>query len=213
MYVKRHQEITIKILYNDSNTSLGGLQDKQVFKTSLIIKTLLPYTQDQNRSTKCSKRVLQTRAISLQLVINLLELLWPKIYSTIGYLLNQLLTHSIRQKTPLEYLQELIGLLDPKPLLRHIVLYNYRAYVYIKNRLKLNKLEPRAYIKYLVGYKSINIFYIQILNLKRVILIRDVIFDQIKKYTPNDNTSKVIEEVIKTIKLMTLDIYINNDNK
>ena len=48
----------------------------------------------------------------------------------------------------------------PKPSINHLVPYGYRAYSYIKNRSKLEKLEPRAYIRYLVGYDLTNIFRI-----------------------------------------------------
>jgi hypothetical protein len=44
--------------------------------------------------------------------------------------------------------------------MNHLVPYGCRAYSYIKNRDKLEKLEPRAHIRYLVRYDSTNIFRI-----------------------------------------------------
>ncbi|KAM4067965.1 reverse transcriptase (RNA-dependent DNA polymerase) [Hirsutella rhossiliensis] len=46
-------------------------------------------------------------------------------------------------------------------------------------RKRLQKLDPRAYIGYLVGYNSTNIFRIWIPHLKKVISTRDVIFDEL----------------------------------
>ena len=43
---------------------------------------------------------------------------------------------------------------------------------------RLSKLDPRAYIGYLVGYNSTNIYRIQILYKGIIISTRDVIFDE-----------------------------------
>jgi hypothetical protein len=51
-----------------------------------------------------------------------------------------------------------------KPHLAHLKVYRYRAYAMTRNAQKkinrLAKLDPRAYISYLVGYDSTNIFRI-----------------------------------------------------
>ncbi|KAM4055458.1 GAG-pre-integrase domain-containing protein [Hirsutella rhossiliensis] len=61
--------------------------------------------------------------------------------------------------------------------------YGCRAYAMTSNaqlkRKRLQKLDPRAYIGYLVGYNSTNIFRIWIPHLKKVISTRDVIFDEL----------------------------------
>ena len=72
--------------------------------------------------------------------------------------------------------------------------YGCRAYVFIHNRPKLDKLAAKAYIGYLVSYVSTNIQRVQIPTLKRVILIRDVTFDTTKHYDPKDNKHDIIEE-------------------
>ncbi|KAM4066309.1 hypothetical protein HRG_012086 [Hirsutella rhossiliensis] len=45
-------------------------------------------------------------------------------------------------------------------------------------RKKKRKLDPRAFVGYLVGYNSTNIFRIWIPLLRKVISTRDVIFDE-----------------------------------
>ena len=45
-------------------------------------------------------------------------------------------------------------------------------------RQKRRKLDAKAYIGFLVGYESTNIYRIWVLNKKRVVLVRDVIFNE-----------------------------------
>ena len=90
--------------------------------------------------------------------------------------------------------------------MNHLVPYGCRAYSFIKNRSKLEKLEPRAHIGYLVGYDSTNVFRIWIPSQKTVILTRDVVFDITKRYHPDDDQSYATEEVIQTIQTLTIDI-------
>ena len=87
-----------------------------------------------------------------------------------------------------------------------MVPYSCQAYSYIKNRPKLEKLQPRAHIGYLVGYDSTNVFRIWIPTLKRVISTRHVVFDTTKRYTPWNDQSEATEEVIQTIQELTLDL-------
>lgn len=61
------------------------------------------------------------------------------------------------------------------------------------------KLELRAFIGYLVGYESTNIFRIWIPNQKKVIVTRDVTFDELKIYNPADiNQAIQLQEYSKT---------------
>jgi hypothetical protein len=60
------------------------------------------------------------------------------------------------------YLERLLGNQDSQPSLNHLVPYGCRAYSFIKKQLKLDRLEPRAYIGYLVGYVFTNVFRIWI---------------------------------------------------
>ncbi|KAM4065904.1 integrase core domain-containing protein [Hirsutella rhossiliensis] len=69
-----------------------------------------------------------------------------------------------------------------KNQLSHLRAYGCRAYAMTANaQLGLRKrwkLDPRAHIGYLIGYKSTNIFLIWIPLLKKVIATRDVVFDE-----------------------------------
>jgi hypothetical protein len=73
---------------------------------------------------------------------NLPEKLWPEIVYYAGYLLNRSPTKSLKWQTLISYIKKYLGNQVPKPSINHLVLYSCRAYLYIKNRNKLEKLEP-----------------------------------------------------------------------
>jgi hypothetical protein len=58
------------------------------------------------------------------------------------------------------YLKRLSRNQDSQPSLNHLIPYKYRAYLFIKKQLKLDRLKPRAHISYLIKYISTNIFRI-----------------------------------------------------
>ena len=68
------------------------------------------------------------------------------------------------------------------PDLSYISTIGSKAYVRIPNIPKLLKMNPRAQIGYLVGYESLNSFWIWILQKRRIITTRDVIFDENSRY-------------------------------
>ena len=71
--------------------------------------------------------------------------------------------------------------------MNHLVPYGCQAYSFIKKRKKLEKLEPRAHIRYLVRYNLTNIFHIWIPSQKTIILTCDVVFDVTKRYNLADD--------------------------
>ncbi|KAM4057014.1 hypothetical protein HRG_003865 [Hirsutella rhossiliensis] len=75
-----------------------------------------------------------------------------------------------------------IDLFTGRKISSHLRAYGCRAYAMTANaQLGLRKrwkLDPRAHIGYLIGYKSTNIFLIWVPLLKKVIATRDVVFDE-----------------------------------
>src|SRR5436305_11007319 len=72
--------------------------------------------------------------------------------------------------------------------------YRYRVYPLDYHIPKKKKLEPQAYIRYLVGYDSTNIYRIWIPTYKKVICTRDVTIDNNLLYYPTD---LVLSDIIK----------------
>jgi hypothetical protein len=77
--------------------------------------------------------------------------MWPEAVSAAGYLLNRTPRQQYKWITPIERLQAYIGVPDLQPKVGYIRTYGCRAYPLIQNQPKLNKLEPRTSIGYLVG--------------------------------------------------------------
>jgi hypothetical protein len=84
-------------------------------------------------------------------------------------LLNTTPVKSLGWKTPHKVI------FNTKPLVAHYSPIGCRAYVYRRDIKAADKTEPRAHIRYLVGYDSSNIYRVWIPSLDRVIRTRDVI--------------------------------------
>ena len=71
-----------------------------------------------------------------------------------------------------------------KPQLHHLRAYGCKCYVLIKSkgdpqyRSKRRKLGAKAHIGFLVGYESTNIYRVWIPHKRKVVSVRDVIFDE-----------------------------------
>ena len=89
----------------------------------------------------------------------------------------------------------------------HLQPYSYRVYALRYNIDKLDRLESRVHIGYLVGYESTNIFKIWVPALHRVINARDVTFDQTKRYQPGEDFSEVNEQLVRPLKLLQYDQF------
>ena len=96
---------------------------------------------------------------------------------TAGYLINRLPAKQLDWKSPLDNLRNQLN----RPVrdeLSHLRVFGCRAYPWIPNVAKGDKMHPRAQIGYLVGYESRNIFRIWIPSKWEVIATRDVTFNE-----------------------------------
>ena len=73
---------------------------------------------------------------------------------------------------------------------------------------RLSKLDPRAYISYLISYNSINIYRIQILYKGIVISIRDVIFN--KKTFFNGKRTDILKDLYAKLDTLIKKIQLPN---
>ena len=99
-----------------------------------------------------------------------------------------------------------------KPRLHHLRAYGCKAYVLIKSksdaqyRHKRRKLDAKAHIGFLVGYESTNIYRVWIPIKKKVVSVRDVIFDEDtiwdgKPIPYSDDDIKELDEAIVHIEI------------
>ena len=86
-----------------------------------------------------------------------------KAFKAARYIANRIPKRKLGWKTPYKVIY------GRKPNLAHLRTYGCRAYL-LRNKIpKLEKLAPRAYIGYLVGYNLLNIYRIWILSRNKVI--------------------------------------------
>jgi len=91
-----------------------------------------------------------------------------------------------------------------KPQLAHLKAYGCRAYAMTSDaqlkKKRLSKLDPRAYIGYLVGYNSTNIYRIWIPYKGIVISTRDVIFN--KKTFFNGKWTDILKDLYAKLDML-----------
>ena len=77
-------------------------------------------------------------------------------------------------------------IIDKKSNLIHIIRYKTKIYSLNKNISKKKKMKSKTHFDFLIKYDSINIFLIWIFSQRKIIRIRDVIFDENLRYQFNE---------------------------
>ena len=190
-FVRRRYHVDVQIFRLDGETSLGRAFDEWVGEMGISVEKSAPRTPAQNGAAERSGGVMITKARAIRIDAHLPENLWPETIKAAGYLTNRAPTKRLDWKTPFQKLQEATGASNPKPNIAHLAVYGCRAYALNQQIPRRRKLEPRAFIGYLVGYESTNIFRIWIPEQKKVVATRDVTFDETKTYSPEDLTKKI----------------------
>ena len=178
----------LKIQVIRSDNELGRKRTLRWLRSKGIeFEPSAPRTQDQNGRAERSGGVIMEKSRAMRISANLPHDLWKEIVNTAVYLHNRTPREAQAWKTPYEvfYSSEQsrgVQRAPKKPQLVHLKAYGCRAYAMTEDaQLKRNrkrKLDPRAYIGYLVGYDSTNIFRIWIPHKGEVISTRDVLFDE-----------------------------------
>lgn len=168
----------VKYFRTDGERTLGREFDMLMDTYGITTERSAPATPAQNGAAERAGGVIVTRARAMRLAAQLPAELWPEIIMTAGYLNNRTPKRVLQWKTPYEALTAV------KPQLSHLHPFGCRAYPLNKHIPRLQKLAPRAFIGYLVGYDSSNIYRIWIPSQQKVIRTRDVTFDDDLFYDP-----------------------------
>ncbi|KAL2267988.1 hypothetical protein VTJ83DRAFT_2834 [Remersonia thermophila] len=193
---------------NDTGTiGIKGYTDYEVWIQNLGIDLELTptHTSEANGGSERVGREIIERGLAMLLGARLPRDLWPEATKAAAWLIN--ITPSQRNdwKSPNEklyswfrqyfrwYQPEFVDdrTRDLRPHLGNLYAYGCRAYPLDKRReanthRKLFKTTERAHIGYLVGYQATNIYRIWVPQLKRVIVTRNVIFDEKLFYEPGE---------------------------
>ena len=167
-----------------------------------------PDTHEQNGTSERMGRLIMEKARAMRLSGRLPHALWRDIVAASIYLYNRTPRYSLGWKSPYEAFHEYVmasqGVDGPrKPILHHLKAYGCKCYVLIKSKGdpdypgKLQKLQPKAHIGFLVGYESTNIYRIWIPHKKKVISARDVIFNEGEFF--DGKPTRLTEELMSTL--------------
>ncbi|KAL6152339.1 hypothetical protein ACJQWK_04811 [Exserohilum turcicum] len=153
----------------------------------IAVEPSAPDTQAQNGGAERSGGVNKEKARAMRLDANLLWELWPEVTRAAVYLYNRTPNYVNQWKTPYEvfftHVSQTNGIITPKkPRLAHLKAYGCKAFAITddthRGKSRLQRLDPKAWIGYLVGYQASTIYRIWIPSLAKVISTRDVIFDE-----------------------------------
>ena len=145
----------------------------------LKLEPSAPYTQAQNGGAERLGGVIKQKIRAMR--GKLPSSLWPEISRAAVYLYNRSPKYMYQWRSPYELFYAM------KPAQEHLRAYGCKAFAMTTDALKKakrsRKLDPKAWIGYLVGYNATNIYRIWIPLLNRVISTRDVIFNEDELFT------------------------------
>ncbi|KAH5706327.1 RNA-directed DNA polymerase [Parastagonospora nodorum] len=188
-FMKKQFNITVKVIETD-NEIVTVKQEVEKWCTSLSIRLepSAPDTQAQNGGAERSGGVIKEKARAIRLDANLPWELWPEITRTAVYLYNRTPNYPNNWKTPYEVFFTRAAAMNGivtgprKPNQSHLKAYGCKAFAMTddthRGKSRLQRLDPKAWIGYLVGYQSTNIYRIWIPSMAKVISTRDVVFDE-----------------------------------
>jgi hypothetical protein len=147
-----------------------------------------PHTQAQNGGAERSGGVIKEKARTMRAAAKFPSFLWVEIFKSAVYLYNRTPKYLLLWQTPYEafytYLAYRDGIVvkDRKPRQAHLRAYGCKVFAMSADALgkkkRLQKLNPKAWIGYLVGYNSTNIYRVWNPLTNEVIAVRDVAFNE-----------------------------------
>ena len=188
-FLKSQFNITVKVIETDNEIVTVKQQvEKWCTAQNIRLEPSAPDTQAQNGGAERSGGVIKEKARAMRLDANLPWDIWPEIVRTAVYLRNRTPNYLNRWKTPYEVFYTTVAFENGvvtaprKPDLTHLRTYGCKAFAMTddtrRGKSRLQRLDPKAWIGYLVGYRSSNIFRVWIPSMGKTINTRDVIFDE-----------------------------------
>jgi hypothetical protein len=189
LFLKNHYNIAVKTIEADNEIATVKPDVERWLATQgIIVEPSAPDTQAQNGGAERSGGVNKEKARVMRLDANLSWELWPEVTRAAVYLYNRTPNYANSWKTPYEIFFTRVAFSNGivtslrKPNLAHLKAYGCKAFAMTddthRGKSRLQRLDPKAWIGYLVGYRSSNIYRIWIPSLGKVISTRDVVFDE-----------------------------------
>jgi hypothetical protein len=188
-FLKKQYNITVKTIEcNGEITTTKPEVARWCTAQSIQLEPSAPDMQAQNGGAERSGGVIKDKARTMRLDANLPWELWPEIVRAAVYLYNRTPRYSNKWKSRYEVFfttaAHYDGIATPprKPNHAHLKAYGCKTFALTsdtkRGKLHLQRLDPRAWIGYLVGYQSSNIYRVWIPSIGKTISTRNVAFDE-----------------------------------
>ena len=211
-FLERQYNIRVKVIECDGEITISKLEvARWCTARSIRLEPSAPDTQAQNGGAERSGGVIKDKARTMRLDANLPFEMWPEITRAAVYLHNRTPNYSNKWRSPYEVfftfaaLHNGIATASRKPNQAHLKAYGCKAFALssdtLRSKSRLQRLDPRAWIGYLVGYRSSNIYRIWVPSMAKVISTRDVIFDEESTFNgkTEDLTSNLMNSTLDEI--------------
>ncbi|RYP32481.1 hypothetical protein DL768_011137 [Monosporascus sp. mg162] len=189
--VLKNQDKVFPQVFECDNEILKNHQLRDMLQSppfSIRLEPSALHTQAQNGGAERSGGVIKEKATAMRSGAKLPSFLIVYIFKAAVYLYNRTPKYALFWQSPYEvyytYLayRDGVAVLDRKPQQAHLRVYGCMAYAMtaaaMKKEQRLQKLNPKAWIGFLVGYRSTNIYEIWNPLINKVIAIRDVLFNE-----------------------------------
>lgn len=173
-------DLPIRAFHYDNERSAGRTVEAYLEEQGVIVEHSVVGTPETNSFAERSGGVIIMRARALIEDAKLPKDLWPEAVQTAVYIINRSPTklNDGRWIIPhQEFHRQGTGIHIPINL-SNLRVYGCRAYVRIQDIPRSEKMQPRAEIGYLVGYKTTNVWRIWFPRRNHVRLVRDAVFDE-----------------------------------
>ena len=197
---KRYQ-ITPKVVECDNEITKVKPQVRVWLEGKAIkIEPSAPQTQSQNGAAEHSGGVIKEKGRAMRASSKFPSFLWPEITRAAVYLYNRTPKYIYNWKSPYERFftrlahREGVVIDCQKPSQSHLRAYGCKAFAMTssaqKKKQRLKRFDPRAWIGFLIGYSSSNIYRVWIPAQNKVISTRDVIFNEDEFFDGNVQSLK-----------------------
>jgi hypothetical protein len=186
---KNWWNLPIKVFQYDNESSAGLMADYHISNEGIIIHHPPPNHPEMNGYAERAGGVILTRMRMLLFESKLPKDLWPEVASAAIWLLNRTPTFIPAEKRWVipweEVRREFAGRDMPKINLASVKLYGSKAYCRLQKTVQSDKMAPRAEVGFLIGFVASNLWKIWFPHTGKVRIVRDAIFDENKRYTPD----------------------------
>ncbi|KAE9572511.1 hypothetical protein CGMCC3_g11506 [Colletotrichum fructicola] len=190
----------VKVIETDNEILKHPRVVSEIESRGIRLEPCAPNTQAQNGGAERIAATIKQRARAMASGAKLPDILWPEATKASTYLYNRTPTASRGWRTPYEVFHKHFWAAEAAPYARpdlsHLRAYGCKAFAMTRQaQLKQNRrqrLAPRAFIGYLVGYSSSNCFRIWNPLRDEVFTTRDVVFNE--KQFFNGNLKELAEE-------------------